>query len=366
VARDAPPMIRHRLSARVLGLAMLAALPLLVLGSMRSGSTDAIEGLDAVLRGAGGALGLCAPLEQPAQQWIVALRLWRALTAAGVGAALGLAGALVQGVFRNGLASPSVLGITSGASMGAMVALLAAGGWLSGFVPGAIDSSASMLVVPLSAFCGALAVGALVHRLATTAGQVSVPALLLIGIAVNTFLGGAQQLIQVLVIGDWEVSRSILAWTFGTLDDRSGWHAATVWAGLAAGAASVPFVARELDLMQAGIEDAQALGVDTVRVRWLALAGASLCAAAAVAVAGQIAFVGLVVPHLVRTASGASHRTLLPLSALGGAVFLLGADYLQRLVLRDFALQPGVMMSLIGGPFFVLLLWSKRREISLW
>lgn len=118
--------------------------------------------------------------------------------------------------------------------------------------------------------------------------------------------------------------------------------------------------------MQAGFEDAEALGVDTVRVRWLALGGAALSAAAAVAVAGQIGFVGLVVPHLVRLSSGVSHRTLLPLSALGGAVFLLVADVCSRVLLRDLALPPGVLMSLIGGPFFVFLVWTKRREIGVW
>jgi iron complex transport system permease protein len=118
--------------------------------------------------------------------------------------------------------------------------------------------------------------------------------------------------------------------------------------------------------MQPGLEDAEALGVDTGRVKLLALGGASIAAASAVAVAGQIAFVGLIVPHGVRLVSGPSHRSLLWLSGLGGACFLLAADALSRVLFPTLALQPGVVMSLVGGPFFGWLLWRKRREIAVW
>ncbi len=357
---------RSRLTGGRLGVALVLALPLIVLASVRFGTTDAVQGLASVMRGSAAALSLCDPLPDASQQWIVSLRLWRALTAAGVGAALGLSGALVQGLFRNGLASPSVLGITGGASLGAVCAVLVVGGYGPRLVWTDPGRTSGMLIVPLCAFVGALGAGGLVYALSSTAGRVSIPALLLIGIAINTLTGGVLQLIQVLLIGDWEVSRSILAWTFGTLDDRSGWHVATVWSGCLLAAAVVPYVAWELDLMQGGIEDAQALGVHTTRVRVLALCAAALSASAAVAVAGQIAFVGLVVPHVVRMLSGVTHRTLLPLSALFGAAFLLTADLAQRALLRQYALQPGVMMSLVGGPFFVYLVWRKRREIGLW
>src|SRR5262249_14327791 len=122
---------------------------------------------------------------------------------------------------------------------------------------------------------------------------------------------------------------------------------------------AVPFVAWELDLVQAGLEDAEALGVDTVRLRWIALGAASLAAAAAVAVAGEIAFVGLVVPHVVRALTGPSHKTLLVLSALLGAAP-------KRLLSPDRALQPGAVMPLVGGPFCVSLLWRRRRALGVW
>jgi iron complex transport system permease protein len=259
-----------------------------------------------------------------------------------------------------------VLGISGGASVGATLAVLVVGGYGPNLVLSQREVSSSLAWIPACAFVGALAVGALVQRLATRAGAVSIPALLLVGIAVNTFVGGVFQWLQSAFLGDWEVSRSILAWTFGTLEGRRGWHAATVWTGVAIAAAVIPLVAWELDLMQAGLEDAEALGVDTVRVRWIALAGASVGAAAAVAVAGQIGFVGLVVPHLVRQLSGVSHKTLLGLSALFGAVFLLGLDLAQTVFLGGTALAPGVLMSLIGGPFFVWLVWLRRREIATW
>jgi iron complex transport system permease protein len=358
--------LKRHVPPAAFGAALALLLPVLLAATVRFGSTDSVPDLSTSISGTLAALGLGAPLPAADLQAIVALRLWRALTAAGVGAALSYSGALVQGLFRNDLASPGILGISSGASLGAALAVLLFGGYGPNLAVAAGADLSSLVSIPLFAFVGALGTGALVWVLATTRGRVSIPTLLLVGIAVNTFIGGLLQLVQSLVIGDWEVSRSILAWTFGTLDGRLAWHAATVWAALALTLAAVPFVAWELDLMQAGLEDAAALGVHTARVRWLALVAASLAAAAAVAVAGEIAFVGLVVPHVVRAISGSSHRSLLLLSALCGACFLLAADLGQTLFLRGLALQPGVVMSLVGGPFFVALLARRRRAIDTW
>ena len=351
--------------AAALAIALAALLATLIVLALRIGATSAIPDFRTTLHGAFAALGFGAPLDA-ASQTIVDLRLWRALTAAGVGASLGLAGALVQGVFRNGLASPSVLGISGGASLGAIAALLVVGGFGKHYTAPLEMTSSGLVLVPLFAFVGAIATAFVVYRLASTKGHVSIPALLLIGIAVNTFFGGVQQLVQMLVIGDWEVSKSILMWSFGTLDDRESWHASVAWLGFACAALVVPFVAWELDLMQAGLEDAEALGVNTRRVKFLSLSAASIAAGTSVAVAGQIAFVGLIVPHLVRLLSGTSHRTLLVLSGLAGACFLLAADVAQHAFVPRLSLQPGVVMSLVGGPFFVWLLWTKRREIAVW
>jgi iron complex transport system permease protein len=157
-----------------------------------------------------------------------------------------------------------------------------------------------------------------------------------------------------------------MSWTFGTLDDRSPYHAALVWGGVGVTLALLPLVAYELDLFAGGEEDALALGVNVARVKVLSLIGAALAAASAVAVAGQIAFIGLIVPHLVRLVVGPAHRRLLPLALLGGAVFLLGADLVRGALFAGTNLQPGVIMSILGGPFFLFLLVRNRKVVEGW
>ena len=353
-----------RLPPRPCALLLALALPILLVLDVRVGSTGEHD-LATSLQGVAALLGFGEPLSGP-MQTIVELRLWRALTAAGVGAALALSGALVQGLFRNGLAAPSILGVTGGASLGATLAILALSGYAPALVLNVGDVGTATLLVPLFGFIGALTAVVLVTVLASPGGRVSVPTLLLTGIAVNTCIAGVLSLISWMMLDDWEVSKAVLRWTFGTLDDRTAFHAATVGSGLLVACLAVPFVAWELDLFAGGEQDARALGVSTGRVRAIAIAAAALSAAAAVSVAGQIAFVGLVVPHVVRQLTGTSHRSLLPLSVLAGAVFLLGVDVLQRALLGDRALQPGVMMSLVGGPFFLVLLAANRREVESW
>ena len=350
-------------SPRLLGVGLMLALPFLLLVSVRVGVTGVLD-LEGTLQGLGAVLGLGEPLGGTAQT-ILELRLWRVLTTAGVGAALALSGSLVQGLFRNGLAAPSLLGVTGGASLGATIGILLLGGYGPALMA-VEDAGVRTFVVPVFGFAGAFGAVLLVAALASRAGRFSVPTLLLTGIAVNTCIAGVLSLLSSLLLDDWEVSRAILSWTFGTLADRSAWHVATVWAGLGLSALVVPFLAWELDLLQGGEEDAQGLGVDVRRVRLLAVGAASLAAASAVAVAGQIAFLGLVVPHLLRLLSGSGHKGLLPLSLPGGAVFLLGVELLNRGLLAERALAPGVVMSLVGGPFFVLLLLLAKRESETW
>lgn len=334
----------------------------LIVASIGVGSSDVPR--EVLLRGAGAMLGLAEPLDRNLQA-IVELRVWRALCTSGVGASLALSGGLIQGMFRNGLASPSLIGVTGGASLGAAAAILIVGGYAPSLVL-AGDGRLDAILIPLFSFVGALGTTALVAAIASARGRISVTTLLLVGIAVNMCVAGIFAAIQYVTLEQWEVSKAILAWTFGTLDDRSGLHCATVGAALAASLAAVPFVARELDLLKSGEEDAESLGVDVARVKRVSLVASSLAASAAVAVAGQIGFVGLVVPHLVRLTSGGSYRKLLWHVVPAGALFLLGADLLQRVLLGEGALQPGVMMSLVGGPFFLFLLVRARREISAW
>lgn len=342
--------------------ALAVALVVLLVASMCVGRTDYRP--EAILRFALAGLGLADPLVEP-DRTIVELRVWRALNAAGVGAALALSGGLVQGLFRNGLAAPSLIGVTGGASLGAAIAILMVGGYAPNLVLHG-DVTAGTLLIPLFGFLGALGATTLITALAAREGRISTPTLLLFGIAANMCIAGAFAAIQSFMLEDWEATRAIMAWTFGTLEDRSVAHVAVIWSAVVLAAALIPVVARELDLLQGGEADAESLGVNVGRVKLASLVGASLAAAAAVAVAGQIAFIGLVVPHFVRILTGSGHRTLLPLCVLGGAVFLVGADLLQRIVLGEGALQPGVTMSLVGGPFFVYLLASRSREVRAW
>jgi iron complex transport system permease protein len=357
------PTPTRRFSPLALGSVLFVALVAIASVSIRIGSTGVIDfgtAVDAMLAAVGLKDG------QPGStQTIVELHLWRTLVAIGVGAGLALSGGLLQGVFRNGLASPAIIGVTSGAGLGASVAILILGGYGSGILVEAVSGNASFLVTGM-AFAGAIGVCLLVTALATTGGRISVPTLLLTGVALNLLAGGLLAAIQSFALQDVYVAQAIMTWTFGTLDDRYPYHVAVVWIGLAAAVAVIPFVALELDLFAGGEEDAQTLGVNPMRIKLLALAGAALAAAVSVAAAGQIAFVGLVVPHILRLLSGASHRSLLPLCLVGGPVFLLGCDVLQRWLLRDAALQPGVLMSLLGGPFFIFLLFRNRAMIRGW
>ena len=349
--------------AFALGVFLLAALLLLVLFSTCRGSTGVFSA-STTLQGVLATLQLGPPLDA-GQQIIVEMRLFRTLVAAGVGAALALSGGLLQGVFRNDLAAPSIIGVSSGASLGATASILVLGGYgplvmlqsMAGFAP---------VFVTGSAFLGAALVCLLVMKLATSGGRVSVPTLLLIGIAINAVIGGILATVQSVILRDFEVARAIITWSFGTLDDRTGYHVLLVLGGLALSALSIPFVSTELDLLASGEEDARALGVNTRRVKRIALLAAALASASAVAVAGQVAFIGLVVPHILRLVIGRGHRALLLMCLFAGPVFLLGCDLLQRSLLGRDYLRPGVLMSLVGGPFFLYLLVRNRNRIRAW
>jgi iron complex transport system permease protein len=354
---------RRTRRARRLGLALLLLLIVFAVLGLSIGSGGE-KPLSMSLRGVLALVGLAEPLEGHGQV-ILELRLWRVLVTIGVGAALALSGGLLQGIFRNHLASPSLMGISSGAMLGASVAVLFVGGYGPDLDVQQVAGSAPLLITACG-FLGALGAALLVTVLATSGGRISVPTLLLVGIAINACFGGILAAVQYLSLQDFEMTRAVFAWTFGTLQDRSPFHVTLLLGCLAIAALAIPFVSRELDLFAGGEEDARSLGVNTAAVKLLALVAAALAAGAAVAVAGQIAFVGLIVPHMVRLVTGSSHRTLLPLCLVAGAVFLLGADVVQRFLLGDHPLKPGVLMSLVGGPFFLTLLVRNRKMIQGW
>ncbi len=355
--------MRRRPFFALLGASMLAWLGLsvwqLCIGEAAKFAftfSDVARGVRAMLSGEGGL--------DPAAQSVLELRVWRTLTAAGVGACLAVSGGLLQGLFRNGLAEPALLGVSGGANLGATLALLALYGYGTSVFVTPAGVGAAVFVTGM-AFVGALTTAGLVLLIARGDGQLDVVRLLLVGVAMNTLILGVLAAMQSLLLGDVEVSRAVRTWTFGNLDDRQPVHAAMVLAGVVVAACVVPFVSTELDLLAGGEDDAAALGVSTARTKLLVTLATAFATACAFAAAGQIAFVGLLVPHVLRLLTGASHRTLLPLSLVVGPVLLLALDLAQLLLLGKRTLHTGVLMSVIGGPFFLVLL-ARAGRVGSW
>ncbi|MBB6100022.1 iron complex transport system permease protein [Deinobacterium chartae] len=284
-----------------------------------------------------------------AQEGIVwSLRLPRALLAAVVGAGLAVAGCVMQALVRNPLADPYLLGVSSGASAGAVLAL--SGGAL--LTLGAYR-------VPLFAFAGALLSLGVVFALARSGGSLTPTRLVLSGVAVAYLFSGLTSLLT-LTAPDRELARSALAWTLGSL-------AGTRWQDLGLPALTVALCtvgllgqARVLNALAFGDETATTLGVPVRVLRRALLAGVSLLAAVTVSVSGAVGFVGLMLPHMLRLLVGADHRRVLPLSALGGALFLVLVDLLARTAFAPTELPLGVITSLLGAPFFLWLLSARE------
>ncbi len=283
-----------------------------------------------------------------AQVFFVA-RLPRVLAAAIVGAGLALSGVVFQALLRNPLASPDTLGVSAGATLGAMLALTAHADF----------TFLGISVVPLTSFAGAIGALAIVFVLSLARRRgTSSTVLLLGGIAIAALLNAAGRFIQYLA--DVTETFRTVQWLMGSLDVGSYAPilASLVPFGIACiGFASLP---RVLDLVSLGEEAAEARGVDVVRTERIALISASLSAGAAVSLGGPILFVGIIVPHMVRLIVGADHRLVLPASALFGASFLIVCDLLARTVIAPIEMPVGIITAIIGGPFFLWLLFRQR------
>lgn len=294
---------------------------------------------------------------------VTIVRLPGLMVAALVGAALACAGATMQGLFRNPLADPGIIGVSAGASFGVVLAMtqLAALTDLWAFDSGPL--AGALWRVPAAAFAGAMLAALIVYALSLQRGRTNLAALLLTGVALNSVLGAITSLL-LLRSADASAVRSVLSWLVGSLEGR-GWDYFHVvkWPILAS-AGLIVIYSRELNLLALGEEDAQSLGVHVARTRLILLALASLMTAAAVSIAGAIAFVGLIVPHMLRLVIGPDHRILLPASLIGGAAFLVLADGVARTVIAPELLPVGTVTALAGGPFFLLLLWRHRRQIG--
>jgi iron complex transport system permease protein len=283
---------------------------------------------------------------------LMALRVPRVLVAALVGAALAVAGAQMQGLFQNPMASPDVIGTSTGAAVGAVLAI----------VLGA--AQAHVVWLPAMACLGAATSLAVVYALTTRRGRTPVAMLLLAGVALNALLGAVIALIISLSRVRYEVAQEVVFWLMGGLDDRTWTH---VWMAaplVAVGVAAAIALARDLDLFTTGEDAAATLGLDVERAKQRVLAVAALLTGTAVAVCGVISFVGLIVPHAVRLLVGPAHRRLMPSVAIAGAIFVVAADLVSRTALAPVEIRLGIVTGMCGAPFFLWLLGRYRREVG--
>jgi iron complex transport system permease protein len=274
------------------------------------------------------------------------LRAPRVVLAVLVGGMLAVAGAAYQGVFRNPLADPYLLGVAGGAGLGATIVIAYAGG------------TGAALLAP-AAFAGAALAVAAAYALGRSASgeRRSPAALVLAGVTVAAFLTAAQTFIQQ---QHADTLQTVYAWILGHLD-AAGWHDVLLVLPYVVVSASVLIMHRRiLDVLTLGDEEAASLGVNVRRVRALVVAAATLGTAAAVAASGLIGFVGIIVPHAIRLATGARYRTLLPLSFAFGGAFLVGADLVARTLLAPAEIPVGIITAFLGAPFFAILLRSAR------
>ncbi|MCA0205285.1 MAG: iron ABC transporter permease [Proteobacteria bacterium] len=316
-------------------LAVLVGLLFLASILIGPAGVPAIDSLSALIRGDGGPMTLV----------MRELRLPRAVLAAAIGAGLGLSGAVMQGYLRNPLAEPGLLGVSGAAALGAVLALQTG---LAG---------AMALALPLSGLAGAFVAVLVLALLAGPAGGALT--LILAGIGVSA-LSGAGLALVLNLSPDPFAAQEIVFWLMGSLADRSWSHVALALPFIALGCALLLTQARALSVLTLGEDAAASMGVSLGRLRGVVLLGTAAVVGAGTAVAGSIGFIGLMVPHFLRRATRGDPARLLPVSALGGAALLLAADIAVRLILPGRDLKLGVLLAILGAPFFLLLILRAR------
>lgn len=288
-------------------------------------------------------------IDPRAELVLLGIRLPRVLLGVLAGMALAVSGALMQGLFRNPLADPALIGISSGSSFGASLMIV-----FGSALPGFVASSFGMFSIALAAFAGGLLVTFVVYTISTRDSQTSVATMLLAGIAMNALCGaGTGGLI--LFSTDTQL-RDLTFWTLGSLGAATWQTVAIATPFVFIALISSPWLARALNALLLGESAAHHLGIHTQRVKRLVILLAALAVGAVTAVTGLIGFVGLVVPHLIRLTLGPDHRLLLPASALLGAILLVTSDLLARILLQPAEIPIGIITALFGAPFFLWLL----------
>ncbi len=340
---DALRVARLRLVWLVAGLAAVvaAAIAGLVIGPVALAPSDVVRQL----------AGLSTDLDAREVAIVEQIRLPRVVLGLLVGATLSLCGASYQGVFRNPLADPYLLGAAAGAGLGVTIVIV-----------GTAEGTATPGIAPIAAFAGALSAVAVTYALGRSAGgRPSTASLILAGVAVTSFFTAMQTYVQQ---RNQDTIRQVYTWILGRLS-TAGWeevrlllpYAVVTWIVLLAHR-------RVLDVLAVGDDEAGSLGINPARSRLVVIVAASLGTAAAVSVSGLIAFVGIIVPHTVRLLAGSSHRVVLPLSILFGGAFMCLADLLARTLSSPAEIPIGVVTAFFGAPFFVLVLRTSRRGIA--
>jgi len=284
---------------------------------------------------------------------IMDIRLPRMVLGALVGAALAVSGAILQGLFRNPLADPGLVGVSSGAGLGAVLVIV-----LGSALLGPLFAVAGLYALPFAAFLGGLASTFLLYGIATRRGQTAIATMLLAGIALGA-LAAALTGLLVYRANDTQL-RDITFWSLGSLAGSDWTKVLAAGPFMALALAATPFLANGLNAMSLGEASAYHLGVPVQRLKAIAIFAVAGATGAAVAVSGGIGFVGIVVPHLLRLTIGPDHRLLLPGSALLGASFLLVADAISRSIAAPAELPIGIVTAMVGGPFFLWLLLRRR------
>lgn len=275
------------------------------------------------------------------------IRLPRLLLAGLVGAALAVAGATYQGLFRNPLADPYLIGVAQGAALGAVIGFMLPVSWQIGSIP-------------LLAFIGALSAVAVVYSIARVGKTLPMTTLILAGVALGAFLAA---ITSYLMIASGDKLHGIISWLLGTFSLTGWWQVAIVAPYIVIGTIIIWLYARPLNVMQLDEEQAKQLGINVEKVKMILLGAATLITAAAVCFCGIIGFVGIIIPHTVRLIWGPDHRFLLPLATFTGAIFLILADTAARTMLAPTEIPIGVITAFLGAPFFLYLLRQKKRAI---
>lgn len=340
-------------------LVLAAGIVVTVLAATGIGAVSISPGQIAAILG--GKIGLSLPwsYEMQQAQVLLSIRLPRVLLGLFVGASLGISGAAMQGLFRNPLADPGLIGISSGAAF-AVVATIVAGQGLLAEMGGLLATYG----LSLAAFAGAAVTTFIVYRISSVNGRVSVSTMLLAGIAVNALAAAGTGLFT--YIADDAQLRTITFWSLGSLGGATWESLAGLLPFVLIPLISIPLTGQTLNALLLGKAEAGHLGMNVDRANVIVITMTTLCVGASVAVAGVIGFAGLVTPHLLRLIIGPDHRMLLPGSALLGGILLITADLAARTIAAPAELPIGIITAAIGAPFFLWLLMNKRGGAASW